>query len=124
MSGGRVIGWKLDPGERAALLDQFAPAYREVVADHVTLAVDEGGSRAAPSDAAGAVVGVADDGRGVQALVVAVDGSTDRPDGKVFHVTWSLDPGRRAVESNDVIAQHGWSAIRGPVPLTLLGRRF
>src|SRR5919107_332704 len=58
----------------------------------------------------GVVVGVADDGAGVQALVVEIGGTTRRPDGSTYHVTWSLGPGRRAVESNDVIRACGWTA--------------
>jgi hypothetical protein len=58
----------------------------------------------------GVVVGVADDGAGVQALVVEIGGTTRRPDGSTYHVTWSLGPGRDAVESNDVIRERGWTA--------------
>lgn len=54
------------------------------------------------------VIGHVDDGAGVEALVVAIDGSTARPDGKVWHITWSLGDGRAARESNDVIARLGW----------------
>ena len=60
----------------------------------------------------GFVVGVADDGAGVQALVVEIGGTTRRPDGSTYYITWSLGPGRRAVESNDVIRQRGWTATR------------
>jgi hypothetical protein len=54
-------------------------------------------------------VGVADDGAGVQALVVEIGGTARRPDGSTYHITWSLRPGRRPVESNDVIREHGWT---------------
>jgi hypothetical protein len=61
------------------------------------------------------VIGQADDGAGVQALVVALNGGSDRWDGSTYHITWSLEPGRKAVESNDVIAAPGWQAIEdGP----------
>ena len=43
-----------------------------------------------PRGAEGSVVGVADDGAGVQALVVEIGGTTRRPDGSAYHVTWSL----------------------------------
>ena len=38
MSGGDVIGWKLDRAEREALLRRFPPRWAQPVADHVTLA--------------------------------------------------------------------------------------
>lgn len=66
----------------------------------------------------GAVVGRADDGEGVEALVVAIGGSTNRPDGSTWHITWSLAPGREARESNDVIAAQGWERC-DPIPITL-----
>ncbi|THD61845.1 hypothetical protein [Phenylobacterium sp.] len=111
-------GWLLDPAEREALLARFPPRYPVVVAHHVTLKF---GDRAAeePQATAGAIVGEADDGAGVQALVVAVDGAVARPDGGTFHVTWSLAEGREARESNDVIAARGWRPVTPPVPLRL-----
>ena len=56
------------------------------------------------------MVGVADDGAGVQALVVEIGGTTRRPDGSIYHITWSLGARRRAVESNDAIRERGWTA--------------
>ena len=45
------------------------------------------------------------------AMVVRIGGTTDRQGGGTYHITWSLDreAGRRAKESNDVIAELGWS---------------
>lgn len=114
----RVAGWKLDPDEREALLHRFPPAYGRVVADHVTLKPRASEDAAPPAPVRARVVGLADDGKGVQALVVEIDGSTDRPDGSTWHVTWSLGPGRRAVESNDVIRERGWAPVE-PEPLAL-----
>lgn len=105
-----VLGWKLRAADRAALLERFPPRYAELVADHVT----HGRTGEAPAmpDAAGAVViGRADDGAGVEALVVALAGSSDRWDGSTYHITWSLGPGREARESNDVIARCGWDPV-------------
>lgn len=114
----RFIGWKLDPGERDALLQRFPPRYAKAVADHVTLAFKPS-DPALPTATAGEIVGEADDGRGVQALVVRIDGTTDRPDGSTYHVTWSLGPERRAVESNDVIRERGWRTFEAATPLSL-----
>lgn len=97
-----------------------------MVADHVTLASRRDGPRPAPTATQGLIVGRVDDGAGVEALVVAIDGTTDRPDGSTYHITWSLDRarGRRAVESNQVIAAQGWEALPEPVPVTLSPSRF
>jgi hypothetical protein len=116
-----VIGWKLDRSERDALLERFPPRYPEAVADHVTL---EKGDAPLPPDVNAKIVGHADDGNGVEAMVVALDGSTDRPDGSTFHITWSLAPGRRAVESNDVLKKRGWDALGEPIAVTVTPARF
>lgn len=113
---GTVIGWKLDPGQRAQLLERFEPRYDEVVAHHVTLA-SEAADRPVPGAAHAEIVGQADDGSGVQALVVAIDGKTARPDGSVFHITWSLAAGRRARESNDLLKGGGWTPLPTPIPI-------
>lgn len=114
----RVIGWLLDPGVRQDLLQRIAPAYGEVVAHHVTLKSGAAPGEQAPEADAPQVVGLADDGEGVQALVVSIGGTPDRPGGGTYHITWSLGPGRRAVESNDVIAARGWSPLPS-IPIRL-----
>ena len=104
------LGRLLHPEDRERLLAAFPPAYPRVVARHVAL---EGAAAPAfppPAHAEGFVVGVADDGAGVQALVVEIGGTTRRPDGSAYHITWSLGARRTAVESNDVIRERGWTA--------------
>ncbi len=54
------------------------------------------------------IVGRADDGRSLECLVVEIDGSSDRPDGSTYHITWSLGADRKARESNDVLRDKGW----------------
>lgn len=120
---GTVIGWKLDPEQRATLLDRFAPRYSDTVADHVTLASDAADKPLPPPVRAG-IVGRGDDGRGVEAMVVAIDGGTDRPDGSTYHITWSLGAGHRARESNDVLRECGWDRFDDPIPVTLTPARF
>lgn len=120
---GSIIGWKVDRGERAALLARFPPQYPEAIADHVTL---ESGAenKPLPGEVEAVIVGRADDGKGVEAMVVGIDGTTDRPDGSTYHITWSLEPRRRAKESNDVIRDRGWTRFEEPVPVTIRPARF
>ncbi len=121
MSKGSVTGWKLDRGERETLLHDHPPRYAEADADHVTLEV---GGEALPGDVRAAIVGRADAGAGVEAMVMTIDGTTDRPGGSTYHITWSLRPGRRAIESNDVIRERGWDKFDDPIPVTLIPARF
>ena len=116
------VGWAVDEAERAALLARFPPRYPEVVADHVTLKL--GKTPRLPTPTIGEIVGEADDGRGVQAMVVRIDGTTDRPDGSTYHMTWSLGPGREAKESNDVLKTLGWRPLPQPVPVRLKPHLF
>jgi hypothetical protein len=111
-------GWLVDPTQRDALLARFPPRYGTVVAHHVTLKFGDQAAQP-PGEVAAEIVGEADDGTGVQALVVAIDGGAARPDGGTFHITWSLAPGREAKESNAVIADVGWAPLPAPVPLRL-----
>ena len=122
--GKTVIGWALDREQRKELLQQFPPKFDNVVADHVTLAAKAKQDAALPCERLGEIVGRIDDGEGVEALVVAIDDSTDRPDGSIYHITWSLGEGRRAKESNDVIARLGWTAIDLPMPVRLIPSRW
>jgi hypothetical protein len=70
------------------------------------------------------VVGRADDCDSLECLVVEIDGTTQRPDGSTYHVTWSLGPGRRARQSNDLLRDRGWDHIEKPIPVELTPARF
>ena len=115
----RIVGWKLDCQQRDALLELFPPLWPDVIADHVTL--ESGADPALPGEVRATIVGEVNDEEGLQAMVVAIDGSTDRPDGSTYHITWSLDRarGRKPVESNKVIAERGWTALPKAMPITL-----
>lgn len=114
-------GWKLDRAERETLLRDYPPRYAEAVADHVTLDVRK---HEPPHEVKAAIVGRTDDDNGVEAMVVTIDGTVDRPDGSTYHITWSLEPGRKAKESNDVLKERGWKELDHPVPITLTPARL
>jgi hypothetical protein len=122
--GDNVTGWKLDRDQRRELLQQFPPKFRNVVADHVTLAAKATDDAPLPQETEGEIVGRADDGRGVEAMIVTIGGSTDRPDGSTYHITWSLEDGRKARESNDMLAGQKWEMFDLPMPIRLEPARF
>jgi hypothetical protein len=122
---GTVTGWKLPHDERERLLAQFPPEYDNVIADHVTLRVGASAQTPLPRKPATArVVGRADDGESLECLVIEMDGTTDRPDGSTYHITWSLGRGRKARESNDVLRDRGWDHLPAPVEIALEPARF
>jgi hypothetical protein len=122
---GSVVGWKLDRGEREQLLRRFPPRYPDVIADHVTLQT-EAENEPLPNSVRSAIVGRADDGDSLECMVVTIDGTTDRPDGSTFHITWSLDKlkGRQARESNDVLQERGWARFDEAMPIDLAPARW
>ena len=122
--GRNVIGWKLDRAQRAELLRQFPPSYRKVDADHVTLSAGASSDAALPEEIRGEIVGRVDDGRGLEAMVVRIGDTVDRPDGSIYHITWSLEHGRKPVESNDVLAQRDWEPFGLPIPIQLIPERW
>ena len=122
--GDGVIGWKLDRYERRELLALFPPAYAAPDADHVTLSAGVDHASVLPAESEGEIVGRSDDGAGVEAMVVRIGGTTERPDGSTYHITWSVEHGRYPRESNAVIRRHGWLAIDPPVRVTLRPARL
>jgi hypothetical protein len=118
---GMVTGWKLSRDERAQLLLRFPPKYENVIADHVTLRT--GGTELPPRPQA-QIVGRADDCDSLECLVVELDGTTDRPDGSTYHITWSLGSARKAIQSNDVLRDRGWEPIGDPIPIALEPAHF
>ena len=122
---GTVTGWKLPEVERELLLRRFPPRYANVVADHVTLRVGATPDTPVPDKPdRSQVVGRADDGESLECLVVELDGTTERPDGSTYHITWSLGQHRRARESNDLLRDQGWDYIEAPIPVMLEPARF
>ena len=121
---GSVIGWKLDRKQRDELLTRFPPRYRDAVADHVTLQTNAE-EHPLPGPVEAAIIGHADDGDSLEAMVVTIDGKTGRPDGSVFHITWSLDKakGRQARESNDLLKGRNWQSLE-LIPVKLEPARF
>jgi hypothetical protein len=109
---------ELEAAQRLELLERFPPAWPDIYAHHVTLGVN--GLAGKPGAEMGLIVGIAL-GDGIEALVVEIDGTTFRPDGKIYHVTWSLDRarGRRPVDSNALLQGSSWIRIDPPIPIKL-----
>jgi hypothetical protein len=117
------IAWELPETERARLLAVFGTEYPDVVAHHITHAFGVSDTAELPTETSGTIIGIADDGEGVQALVV--DMGHERPDGGTYHITWSLDKaaGRTPKQSNDVIRDKGFEKVY-PIPVKGLVAKF
>lgn len=109
-------GWELPEDERQRLLQLFEPRYPDVIAHHITHRFGVAPEAAVlPPEVTGKVVGIADDGEKVQALVISIDGRISRPDGNTYHCTWSLDRAQKAKPwmSNEVIEKRGYHPVMG-----------
>ena len=84
--------YQLSPIEQKRLLSIFKPRYAKTYADHVTCQF--GGTNVSLPEPAEhmEIIGRADDNHGLEALVVRINGNLERTDGKIYHITWSLDP--------------------------------
>ena len=98
----------LDENTRKLLAEKFPPKYPEWIGHHITniFGVQKDDARPYGQQYTFVVVGYVEDD-GIEALVVERDGSSKRPDGKIYHITWSLDrtKGWKPVDSNRIIAQ-------------------
>lgn len=94
--------------QRNYLLRIFTPKFPDVIGHHVThlfgvKSKDYIDKTPRSIEVYGMVV---DFHRHVQCLLVSVDGANNRPDGRLYHITWSIDrsKGAKPAMSNDAIA--------------------
>lgn len=105
------IAFVLDENSRKQILEAIAPRFEIVVCHHITVEYGVTEEAPLPQFQRAEIVGYCTDERGIEALVVAIDGITTRADGLTYHITLSHAEGREPKESNDAIRDHGWSAI-------------
>jgi hypothetical protein len=124
MSENGYTGWELGEQTRNELRERFPPKYEEFVGHHVTHAFGVT-AEATPEPAQLQVMGYADDGS-LECLVVSVNGHWSRPDGKTYHVTWSLDrsKGRKPFHSNMVLKQNGYVPVSPTINMHTTPRFF
>ena len=115
---------ELSATSRGQLARSFPPRFPEFIGHHVTYAFGVRSDVPLPEISSVRVVGYAVDEAGLEALVVEVDGATTRPDGKTFHITWSLDRGAgfKPVNSNDLVSR-GWESVQ-PINIDATAKFF
>lgn len=92
----RYTAFLLSQETRQALIASFPPAYPQLKADHITYRYGSDNFDDLFHPEKIEIIGIADDGNGMQALIVKVDGAQYKPDGRPYHITWSLDPAQKA----------------------------
>lgn len=121
---GGYLGYELAEASRNALLRLFEPQYKKVICHHITYKFPaEVGDDMPPAVHSAHVIGY-QDGDGIEALVVEINGNDKRPDGKLMHITLSLDPTKKKpVHSNDLLAEKGFRRVT-PVVIHLAPKQF
>ena len=101
--------FKILPFVRELILEQYQPKYEKLFADHVTheFNVTYARSLEQPKHVMAVPIqtyGYLDSGDGLECFLVEVNGERVRPDGRMYHITWSLDPKKyKPFMSNDLI---------------------
>lgn len=107
----------VDESSRKDILNLFPPRW-DLIGHNITLQYPVM-EKTVPEPACIEIVGYACDDD-LECLVASVNGTVIRPDGKTFHLTWSLNraAGRKPHESNYVL-QRGWEPIQ-PFPISVI----
>lgn len=121
------IGYLLSEKSRNELMRKFPPIHPDVIGEHVTHTFG-GVNEDTPlpeQPTTAQVIGGSENDK-VQCLIVRIDGSVKRPDGKTFHITWSIDRSRgaRPVDSNTCIIENGIYRIDKPIDIELTPKLF
>ena len=108
------IAYVLSQSSRDQLSKIFPPKYSDFIGHHITYKFGVLETDPLPDDVKNArVIGYSTDNKSLETLVVELDGTSTRLDGKVYHITWSLDraQGRKPVDSNKVIKEFNWESV-------------
>lgn len=97
-------GYEIDPDSRSKLASLYPPKNPRFMGHHITEAfgVKDGSVPEQPKSIT--IVGhINNEENGVEGFIVEIDGTTARPDGGTYHLTWSLDPekGAKPVHTNN-----------------------
>ena len=115
--GNMYTAYVLTDEAKETLIKKFPPKYEKFIGHHITVQFGVPNDTETPDPARIKIIGRADTGDGLEALVVSVDGSQDRPDGKIYHITWSLDPDKyKPVDSNTLLTNKQF-ALSMPVSI-------
>jgi len=115
-------GWLLPNSERKRLLEIIHPKFDTIIAHHITYEFGITKKSILPSEMKGIIVGEASNDV-IQALVVEISGTINRPVGGFYHITWSLEKGfAKPFDSNKLLSQ-GFDFIN-PIEIEIFPHMF
>jgi len=98
-------GYKLTKESRAKLREVYPPSNPTWLGHHITEKYGVPADYPPPKKPSNVfVIGLLED-EGIEGFLVSIDGSTIRPSGGKYHITWSIDEGkgRKPVETNKLV---------------------
>ncbi len=104
---------------RKVLEDKFPPKYSKFIGHHVTIAFGVSADAELPENAEIKVLGRKDSGDGIEALVVSVNGETQRENGSFYHITWSLEPDKYSPKDSNELLKDAVSKYTVSLPITI-----
>jgi hypothetical protein len=113
----------LSEKSRNLLLEKFPPKYKKVLCHHITVVFNVPMDAPLPKEATSIkIIGYIDSGDGLECFLTNVDGETIRPDGKIFHITHSLDSelGYKPVDSNILVKEADKIVHFTPITITAI----
>lgn len=116
-----TICYELDKESKSMLMAKFPPKYPEVRYDHITIQMGGLGAKVPEPAQKVEVVGIANDGNGIEAFIVRVNGAPMRQDGRAWHITASFDSSKNAPACFDVFAKSGEQEEKPYRPVTSNG---
>jgi hypothetical protein len=115
-----IVAYNLDTCDLQKLRARFPPKYIEIVQPHCTAYLGKQVPTDMPKHAKGRVYARVDDFEGVEVLLISVEEQERRPDGNLFHITWSLTADRKPRESNYIIKRCQHEALSEHIEISLL----
>lgn len=111
----------LTEASRNKILESFPPIHSRVICHHITVKFGVEKSSPIPPDSILEVVGY-EANESVQCAVVKVNGSVYRKsDGATYHVTISVEPPAKPVDSNKLL-KGGFIKIKNPFQIEGIGK--
>lgn len=109
----------LDESSRQKILRRFPPKFQKVIAHHVTYYYGASVDREMPDVDSIKVIGYISD-EYIEAAICEINGKRKSPDGRIFHVTISLDPSHRQPKDVNKLLYQGkeWEQV-APFPLSV-----
>lgn len=104
---------------RDRLKEKFPPTYSKFIGHHVTIDFGVPADTEIPEDAVIKVLGKKDSADGIEALAVSVNGETQRPDGSIYHITWSLEPDKHSPKDSNVLLKDAFFKYKMTLPILI-----